>query len=235
MSKKKKDLADERIEGFEDVLSRTEQYIEDNQKSLTLIVLAITVIIVGFTLYKRYVVAPKEKEASSQMFVAEDYFEKDSFNLALQGDGNNMGFLDIIDEYGITKSANLSNYYAGICYLHLGDYEEAIQYLKKFDADDQTIQSVATGAIGDALLETGKQKEALSMYLKAAQKKKNQFVAPIYYLKAGALYEEMEDYKKALQIYKTIQKVYPKSSEAKDIDKYIARVKLLDERPKTEK
>jgi len=169
------------------------------------------------------------------MYIAEQYFEKDSFNLALQGDGNSMGFLDIINDYGITKSANLSNYYAGICYMHLGDYESAIQYLKKFESDDQAIQSIATGNIGDAYLETGRQKEALNMYLKAANRKNNQFVAPIYFMKAGALYEDMKDYKKALQTYETLQRKYPKSTETKDIEKYIARVKLLDQEVKSEK
>ena len=227
MAKKKIDHTEEKIEGFEQALSKTERYIEENQKSLTIIVLAITVIVVGFTLYKRYIVGPRELEAQTQMYIAEQYFEADSFNLALYGDGNNMGFLEIIDEYGITKSANLSNYYAGICYLHLGEFENAIDFLKDFDSGDQNVQSIATGSIGDSYLELGKEKEALSMYMKAAKQKKNDFIAPIYYMKAGQVYESREDYKKALGIYENIKKQYPNSSEAQDIDKFIARVKTF--------
>jgi len=235
MAKKKADHTEDKIEGIEQALSRTELYIEENQKSLTVIVLAIAIIVIGFTLYKRYVVAPKETEAQSQMYVAEQYFEKDSFNLALNGDGNNMGFLEIIDEYGITKSAKLANYYTGICYLHLGEYKNAIDYLKDFDSKDQIVRNVATGAIGDAYMELGNEKDALSMYLKAANRKNNQFVAPIYFMKAGALYEDMKDYKKALQTYETLQHKYPKSTEAKEIEKYIARIKLLDKEANPEK
>jgi len=227
MAKKKVDQTEARIEGFETALTRTERYIEENQKSLTIIVLAITVIVVGFTLYKRYIVAPAEKEAQNQMFVAEQYFQQDSFRLALQGDGNNMGFLDIIDEYGITKSANLANYYAGISYLHLGEFENAIEYLKDFDSGDQMVQTLATGAMGDAYLEMGLEKDALSMYIKAAQHRKNDLLSPIYFMKAGLLYEQRGEYRKALTTFESIKKDYPASTEARDIDKYIARVELL--------
>jgi tetratricopeptide (TPR) repeat protein len=227
MAKKKADHTEDKIEGIEQALSRTELYIEENQKSLTVIVLAIAIIVIGFTLYKRYVVAPKETEAQSQMYVAEQYFEKDSFNLALNGDGNNMGFLEIIDEYGITKSAKLANYYTGICYLHLGEYKNAIDYLKDFDSKDQIVRNVATGAIGDAYMELGNEKDALSMYLKAAKQRKNQFTSPIFMMKAAQVYEGQKEYKKALDLYQEIKKNFPKSNEAKDIDKYIARANIL--------
>ncbi len=227
MAAKKTDHTEDKIEGIESALSRTELYIEENQKSLTVIVLAIAIIVIGFTLYKRYIVGPKEVEAQSQMYIAEEYFEKDSFNLALNGDGNNMGFLEIIDEYGITRSANLANYYTGISYLHLGEYENAIDYLKDFDSKDQVVKSIATGAIGDAYLELDNEKDALSMYLKAAKQRKNQFTSPIYMMKAAQIYEGQKDYKKAMALYEEIKNEYPESNEAKDIDKYIARTEIL--------
>lgn len=226
MAKTKVDHTEEKIEGIEHALSRTERYIEENQKSLTIIVLAISVIVVGFTLYKRYIVGPAEIEAQSQMYVAEQYFAADSFNIALYGDGNNLGFIDIIDEYGITKSANLSSYYAGISFLHLGEFDNAIEYLKDFDSGDQTVQSIATGAMGDAYLELGNNKDALSMYLKAAKQRKNEFSSPIYYMKAAQLHESNGEFKKALGLYENIKKEYPNSSEAQDIDKFIARAKI---------
>ena len=226
MAKTKVPHTEEKIEGIEHALSRTERYIEENQKSLTIIVLAISVIIVGFTLYKKYIVGPAEIEAQSQMYFAEQYFAADSFNLALYGDGNNLGFIDIIEEYGITKSANLSSYYAGISFLHLGEFDNAIEYLKDFDSGDQTVQSVATGAMGDAYLELGNKKDALSMYLKAAKQIKNEFTSPIYYMKAAQLHESNGEFNKALGLYENIKKEYPNSSEAQDIDKFIARAKI---------
>jgi len=224
---KKKDVKDTGFESVENALSKTEQYIEENQKSLTIIVSAIALIVAVYLGYKRFYLAPTEKEAQAEMYMAEKYFEVDSFRLAMEGDGSYLGFLDIIDEYGITKSANLSHYYAGICYLRMGDFEGAIEELKKFDANDVMVATVALGAMGDAYVELGELKEALSFYIKAAARKKNDFTTPIYLKKTGLVYEEMGEYDKAIQMYESIEKEYPQSQEAFDIEKYItaARVK----------
>jgi len=226
MSKKKVSEQDQ-FESVENALSRTEHYIEQNQKSLTIIVLAIIVIIGGYLGYQRFVVSPKEKEAQSQMWMAEQYFARDSFNLALHGDGNYLGFLDIVDEYSITKSANLANYYIGISYLHLGQYEQAIEYLKAFESDDEMVAPIAYGAIGDAYMELDEPAEALKFYEKAVTKSDNEFTTPIYLMKVGFVYEQNQDYEKALEAYQTIKNDFPESAEGRQIDKYIVRVETL--------
>lgn len=226
MSKKKESQQDQ-FESVENALSRTEHYIEQNQKSLTIIVLVIIVIVGGYLGYQRFVVSPKEKEAQSQMWMAEQYFARDSFNLALHGDGNYLGFLDIADEYSITKSGNLANYYIGVGYLHLGQYEQAIEYLKKFESKDKMVAPIAYGAIGDAYMELDNAGEALKFYEKAANESENEFTAPIYFMKVGFVHEQNGDYKKALEVYNTIKKDFPESAEGRQIDKYIARVETL--------
>lgn len=226
MAKKKITATDDGIKGVESALSRTEQYIEDNQKSLTIIILSIVVIVAGYLGYKRFIVEPSEEEAQSQMFVAEQYFERDSFNLALNGDGNYLGFLDIIDEYRITRAANLAHYYSGISYLRMGDFESAIEYLKKFDSNDLMLGPIALGAIGDAYLELGQKEDALNYYSKASSLEENDFVNPVYLMKTGKVYESMEEYKKALEVYEQIQSNYSESQEGRNIEKSITRVKL---------
>lgn len=227
--KKRKDVKDTGFENVENALSKTEQYIEENQRSLTIIVSVIAVIIAIYLGYKKFYLAPTEKEAQAEMYMAEKYFETDSFRLALEGDGNYLGFLDIIDEYGITKSANLAHYYAGICFLRMGDFESAIEELKKFDSNDVMVATVALGAIGDAYVELGELKEALSFYTKAASRKKNDFTTPIYLKKTGLLYEELGEYRKAVQMYESIEKEYPDSQEAFDIEKYITAARVKSE------
>jgi len=226
MSKKKATDQDQ-LETVENALSKTEHYIEENQKSLTIILLAIVIIVGGYIGYKRFVEAPKENEALQQMWMAEQYFARDSFNLALNGDGNYLGFLDIIDEYSITKSANLANYYSGICYLHLGQYEKAIEYLKKFESDDKMVAPVAFGAIGDAYMELNNTSEAASFYKRAANDYLNNFTTPLYLMKLGFVYEQTGDLEDALEVYQQIEKEYPNSTEGKQIEKYIARVELM--------
>jgi tetratricopeptide (TPR) repeat protein len=214
------------FQSVENALSRTEQYIEENQKSLTIIILAIVVVVGGYLGYKKFYLEPTNREAQSAMYVSEQYFEKDSFKLALNGDGANYGFLDIIDEYGITHAANLARYYAGICYMRTGQYEDAIENLEKFDAEDILIATVALGAIGDCYVELNNYEKAASFYLKAGQRKKNAFTSPIYLRKAGMVFEDLKKYDKALKAYETIKKDYPTSEEGKVIEKYITALKI---------
>ncbi len=226
MSKKNKEKIEENLEIVEGALTRTERYIEQNQKSLTIIILAIVAIIGGYLAYQKFYVQGLEKKAQAEMFAAERYFELDSFNLALNGDGINQGVLYIIDEYGVTKSANLSHYYAGISYLHLGNFEKAIEYLKGFDSKDVILSALATGAIGDAYVELGDLDEALSFYLKATKINANEFTTPLFLKKAALIHEEKGDFKGALELYTKIKKEYHTSREANDIDKYITRAEL---------
>jgi tetratricopeptide (TPR) repeat protein len=226
MSKKKESQQDQ-FESVENALSRTEHYIEENQKSLTIIVAAIIIIVGGYLGYKRFVESPKENEAKSQMWMAEQYFARDSFNLALNGDGNYLGFLDIVDEYSITKSANLAYYYSGISYLRLGQYENAIEYLKQFESDDKMIAPIAYGAIGDAYMELDNPEDALVFYTKAVNKSENDFTTPIYLMKVAFVHKQNGDFKKALEAYKRIEKDFPETAEGRQISKYIAQVEVL--------
>ncbi len=224
MAKKKQGSAG--IEGVESALTRTEQFIEDNQKWIIRIVTAILAVVVIYIAFKRFYLNPLEEEAHGQMFVAEQYFEIDSFNLALYGDGNYSGFLQIIDDYGITKAANLSNYYAGISFMKLGQFEDAIEYLQKFKSKDKMVAPIATGAIGDAYVELGETRKGLDHYLKAAALSDNNFTSPMYLMKAGLVYENLGDNKKALDIYEQIRKDYPEYSRRNNIEKYITRSRI---------
>lgn len=230
MSNKKKQAAEESIESVENLLSKTEHYIEENQKSLTIIVVAIAVVVLGYLGFRNLYVAPLEKEAISQVFMAERYFETDSFRLALEGDGSFPGFLDIIEDYGLTKTANLAHYYAGISYLNIGQFEDAIEHLKKFHSRDRIVSSIALGAIGDAFVETGELQKGAESYVRAANKRPDNFTSPLYLLKAGQIYEELGNYRKALQAYETIEEKYPESTEGRQIEKYITRAKILDKK-----
>jgi tetratricopeptide (TPR) repeat protein len=221
----KKDTTEERIEAVESALSKTEQFIESNQKILTYIIGGIIIVILLFFGFKKFISAPKEKKAQTAMFKAEYYFEKDSLDLALNGDGESNGFLDIIDDYGSTKSGNLARYYAGVCYLNKGEYQKAIDYLKKFSSDDIIVSGMALGSIGDAYMSLNNTSKAIDYYLDAANKNPNDFVSPVYMLKAGWAYEIMGNWIEARAIYERIKKEYPQAREARDIDKYIARAK----------
>jgi tetratricopeptide (TPR) repeat protein len=225
MAKKKAQQADN-LQELESALTKTERFIEENQKPVTYVVGAIILVVVAYLGFTRFYMQPREKEAQSQMFMAENYFERDSFNLAINGDGNYLGFLDIIDDYGMTKSANLAKYYTGISYLHLGQYEEALDYLKRFKTKDLLLGPIAEGAKGDASLELGDTDVALKHYRKAFRMNDNELTTPVYMMKAARLLESMDELEDALVLYKEIKEKYPETNEGQNVDKYIARVEM---------
>jgi tetratricopeptide (TPR) repeat protein len=193
------------------------------------------VVIALFCAYTFYWLPGKEKEAANEMFWAQSYFERDSFKIALNGgvqvrtaDGDKamMGFEQVADEYGITKAGTVAHYYAGICYLRTGQFEKAIEQLQQYNGDDEMISSIAIGAIGDAHMELNKIDEAVKYYLKAAENKNNGFTTPLFLKKAGFAYELQNNFAEALNLYERIKKEYSRSTEAREIDKNIAKVKV---------
>lgn len=223
---KKIDNTEEKIHAVEEALSKSEKFIEKNQKVLTIVIGAAIVIVLGVFAFQKLFIAPREKAAQGQMFMAQKYFEEDSLNKALNGDANFPGFLDIIDEYSMTKSSNLAKYYAGIIYLKQGKYEDAITYLKKFNSKDEFVGPMATGSIGDAYMELGQKDKALEYYLKASSQKVNDLTSPLYLMRAAFIYEDQGKFDKAVELYEKIQKEHVKSTEARDIDKYIEEAKV---------
>ena len=224
---KKIDKTEERIVAVEEAFSRTEQFIEKNQKIILIVVGAIILVVLGYFGFKRLYIAPREKEAQSQMFMAEKYFEMDSLTKALKGDGNYLGFLDIIDQYKFTKSANLSHYYAGICYLKKGEFQNAIDQLSDFSADDELVAPMAIGAMGDAYMELNNTDKAIDYYLKAANKRKNDLTSPMFLMKAGMAYESAGKNDLALKTYMRVKTEFARTNEGREIDKYIARLNGL--------
>jgi tetratricopeptide (TPR) repeat protein len=226
MAKSKKDDNPQGMKNVEETLSKTEQFLEQNYKPL-LIGLAAVVVLVGLFWLAKLYLTKRNDEAQSQMYQAQKYLELDSINLALNGDGNYLGFLDIAKEYKFTKAGDLARYGAGICNLHLGNYEEAIDFLDKYSKKDKVIGSIAIGATGDAYVELGNLDKGISKYLEAAEFASNSFNTPLFLMKAAELYEMNGKYPDALKLYEKIKEEYPTSTEGSTIDKYIARAKLL--------
>lgn len=213
------------LEQIEATVSKTEQYIENNRRSLLIIVIIIIGLVGLYLGFQNFYLEPLEEEAHNDMFMAEMYFEKDSFQLALNGDGQYLGFVDIADEYGLTKAGNLANYYAGICFLHTKKFEEAIEYLNNFSSSDIILSTLALGGIGDAYLELKNNESALKYYKEAAENHKNDFLTPRYLMKQAFVLELDQQYPEAEAIYTQIKQDFSKSREALEIDKYIARAK----------
>jgi len=210
---------------FDQYLGKTSNYVRQNKRSLTIILGAIVVILAGFYGYLKLYKQPRETDAKNVMWKAEYYFRKDSFNLAINGDGANPGFLQIADEYSGTEAGDLALYYLGVCYLNTGEYQAAIDNFENTEPEDEIISVMAIGQCGDAYMELGQTDEAIAKYEEAVEKNDNEFTAPLYLKKAALAYEDKGDYGKAAEYYQRIYDNYENSAEGEDIQKYLVRAK----------
>lgn len=222
-TQKKKD--DRNIVAVEEALSKSEQFIERNQNSIIYGVAVIVILISGYIGYTRFILSPRERTAQTEIFMAEKRFEQGDYETALMGDAEYLGFLDIISDFRMTKTANLARYYAGVSLMRLGDWEEGIDYLKRFRTRDQLLGSMRYGAIGDAYWELGDLPRAARYYRKAYQYKPDNLTTPVFLFKAGQLFEYKGEYNEAIRLYERIRKEYSNSNEGRDIEKFIARAK----------
>jgi len=207
-----------------DFILKAEDYYNKNQKVVTGVFAAVLIAVAGYIAFFHWYVPKQEAEAQTQMFKAVSYFENDNFEMALNGDGNYPGFLDIAKKYSFTKSANLSHYYAGISYLNTGKYDEAIKELKKFDGDDKVLGTVALGAIGDAYFELNNASEGINYYKKACSNEPNEFTTPIYLLRTALALQQQGNKDEAATYLNRVKDEYPNSAEGKDAEKYLARL-----------
>lgn len=217
-----KDKFDERQENIVHTVSETSEFFEKHKNVIWGAVIAVVVIGLGIFLYHRFVYQNKVAEAMEQAYPAENLFRNGEYELALNGDGNNLGFADIIDQYG-AKAGKSMPLYAGICELQLGNFDSAISYLKQYKGKEPVLAARAKACEGDAYVGLGDYASAVSCFEAAAGLADNMFAAT-YLLKQGLACEALGDKAAALSCYETIKDKYPQSIEAYDINKYIARV-----------
>lgn len=220
---------------LDETASKSEQWVEKNQRTILIGLVALAAIILGYIGYNKYVIEPKEKEAADELAFPKNYFEQaqganalaDSlYTIAINGADGKFGLIDIVENYGNTKAGNLAKYMSGISYLKLSEYDNAIKYLSDFSSDDEILGTLAKGNIGDAFMEINQPEDALKYYLEAANFRDNDFTTPLYLFKAGNTAMDLENYSQAEDLFSRIKNDYSKSEEAAQIDVFIERAKL---------
>jgi tetratricopeptide (TPR) repeat protein len=215
---------------LEETATKSEKWIETNSKPLFSALVAIVVLFLCFLGYTKYVSQPNELEAANELAFPRKFYDQASkagvgidslLMLGLEGADGNYGFLDIAASYSGTSAGNLANYYAGVSYLEMKQYDKAIEYLENFDSEDEMLGPVALGAVGDAFADINQAEQALEYYEKAAKKKNNDFTAPLFLYKAGMTAMQLEEFDKAATLFTKIKENYPTSAEAKDVEKFI--------------
>jgi tetratricopeptide (TPR) repeat protein len=198
--------------------SKSDEFLNKNKKILSYVVVALLLAGAGIAYY--FIdLGTKNKEAQEAMFQAVYYFEADSLDKALKGDGKDLGLVEIVEEYGSTKAGNLARFYAGAALLQQGKFEDALTYLKDFSANDLLVQARAYSLAGDANMELSNTDGAIEYYKKASGYMPNDNFTPRYLMKLGMAYEVQADFKSAADTYERIINDHPMSSEVTDAKK----------------
>jgi TolA-binding protein len=202
------------INPFDKVLVFYEEY----KKVINTTVSIIAVVVIGYLGYIKLYKAPREEKAATSLSFPQMLIGIDSLNLALNGDGQHPGLTKIAKKFEGTESANLSHYYAGICYMQMGDFKNAIKQLQDFDGKGTMIGYEAWGLLGEAYMETGNAKKAIEYFNKATKDENNIMLTPLYLYQAGLAYESNKQPDEAEKVFRRIRDEYPKSTQARNID-----------------
>ena len=210
----------------EAVIAKAKGFWEKYSKPLMIVSILLIVVVGGWYGYQHFVVKPKEEKAVEAMFRAEEYFRMDSLKLALNGDGQNLGFEKIADKFSGTKTAELAKFYAGTCNLRLNNFDKAVKYLKDFSSSSDLIQARAYKLLGDAYAEQGKNEDALSNYKKAGRHfAKDDANSPDYLFTAAYFADRvMKNKEEAISLYKELKEKFPASTQAVDAENYLAQL-----------
>lgn len=214
-----------------ELYTKGELFIEKNKKSITVTVVAVLAIVGGLLGYKKFVSEPRAKQAQEMIWKAQYYFEVDSLDLALNGDGNFLGFEAVAQQYGNTSTGNLAKFYIAVIKHQQGDYQTALEYYKQANLGDDVLRVMAVGNQGDVLVELGQPNEAVAQFMKAADMVKSDYTTPMFLMKAGIVYQQQNDWKNAAKCFGRITSGFPNYPDLLMAKKYEARAKAMAGQP----
>lgn len=212
-------------------MSKTELFFEENGKKITVAIFALFVLAAIIFGYKSLIVEPKENRAADAIYTAQSIFESAApdYKVALEGGPSSLGFLSVIEDYGSTASANIACHYAGVCYLKLGDFDNALKYLKMYKQQEGSTAEILfaqnIGLQGDIAVEKGNYSEAIELFKKASSSSKNTLTAPTYLRKAGMAAQAAGDDAQARELYESVMRNYPSTTESRNAEKYLGTIK----------
>ncbi|MCQ2276233.1 MAG: tetratricopeptide repeat protein [Bacteroidales bacterium] len=217
----------EQEEVSENFVTKTIAFFNKYQNIIYGVIIGILVVVLAIILFNKFYLQKKNGEASAQMSYPISQLmagDSASLNRALEGNDENDGFLSIADGYKLTKTSNTAKYYAGLCYLKLGQKDEAMDYLKKFKKREDVLWYGCQSVIGDLYDEQGDEAAAVKYYEKAA-KGEDPYFTPIALFKLAQMYERQDKWNEAADTYQKIEDNFYAEYTKMSIAQYAERAK----------
>lgn len=192
--------------------------IAANKKGI-IIVLAIIGVVAAFTLSYLFIYKNPHVNKAFEEYNSISVTAPDDSVAAIQ-------YKEVADRYSGETAGKLAALSAGELLYQQGNYQEAAEYLKRFDSGDPVLESNALVLTGDCYVNLNQYDEALNYYQKAIRKANgNPQIVPRVLLKEANIYDAQNDYQKALECYLNIQQNYPQFQlgNGMEIEAYIAR------------
>ncbi|MEO9532134.1 MAG: tetratricopeptide repeat protein [Crocinitomicaceae bacterium] len=220
MAKKNESRKEESVE-----LTATESFFDKNKNLIFIGGGAIVAVIIGVIIYFAAFSNKNTPESDDAYWNAfYEYQYNDSTETAYEGTENFEGFESIADDYDGTTAGEIANYGMATRAMEKGEWDEALSYLDNCNFEDVMIGTLVIGMKGDCYVEKGDYDQAAQMFEEAAQREANEFTSPMFLKKAGLVYEKQGKNAEALTAYTKIKEDWSTSTEAGDIDKFIARI-----------
>lgn len=199
-------------------------FYEKNKKMISTVTTVILVAVVGYFGYTKMYLEPNNEKAAAAMYWPQLYFQADSLNQAVNGDGKNLGFAKLATKFKGTPTGNIALYYEGVCYLRMGDFPNAIKALEAFNGKGTMLGNEAEGLKGLAYMESGKNDKAIEAFKKATADKNDELVTPTYLYHLGMAYEAAGKTNEAKETFKRLRDEFPRNQHAREMDKELARL-----------
>lgn len=209
------------IEELNESLSGIEKKVEDNKKVIVWAVSAIIAIAAIILGYVYLIQNPNLESAKEEIAKADNSLALGQDSIALNE------YMAVADSYS-NDAAVRAGLNAGILLYKQGKYEEAINYIKKYDAEGVIVGPASQALIGDCYVNLKNYDEAIKYFNKAISLSgENEVYTPLFILKKATVLREQGKYADEAKALQTIKDEYPTfiNNYRVDVDKYLERAK----------
>lgn len=188
-----------------------------NRRILTGGAIGVLLIIAGILGYN-YIQGERDAQAQEFLGAILLEYEKGDYRISLDGIGENIGLLKIVERYGSTAAGNTARFYAGNAFFALKEYDQALEQFEQFRAGRDFLGASATA--GRAAIHELHEEYSLAgdLFRRAADMDANAVRGPYYLRKSAHAYISSREIDLALDVIRQAKENYPEMDLMDEFD-----------------